>query len=91
MWKNSISLTALGCCLTYLVDPAGTRTTSDQVNREWNKDYCRETLARDYVVRSQAEVEHAAAHYNYKVEEDETETFTICGVRISQTRDGMVR
>lgn len=91
MWKDSISLTARGCCLTYLVDPAGTRTTSDSVNREWSRDYCKEAFFESFSPRSQAEVDHAAAHYNYKVEEDGTETFTICGVRVSQTRDGMVR
>lgn len=91
MWKDSISLTARGCCLTYLVDPAGTRTTSDQVNREWTKDYCKEAFFEGYQMRNRAEVDYTAAHYNFKIEEDETESFTICGVRISQTRDGMVR
>lgn len=84
-------MTAHGCFLTYLVDPAGARTTSDQVNREWNKDYCKEAFFQDFQVRNQTDIDNAAAHYNYKVEEDGTETFVICGVKISQTRDGMVR
>jgi hypothetical protein len=88
---NRISLTALGCCLTYLVDPAGTRTTSDQVNTDWGKDYCREAFFEDFQTHSQGEVDYAAANYNYKIEEEGVETFVICGVRISQTRDGMIR
>lgn len=62
-----------------------------QVNREWKKDYCKEAFYENFKFRNQSEIDHAAAHYNYKVEEDGTETFIICGVKISQTRDGLVR
>lgn len=77
--------------MTYLVDMAGTRTTSDQVNRDWNKDYCKEIFYDGFKFRSQSEIDYAAANYNYKVGEDGSETFFIAGVKISQTRDGMVR
>lgn len=84
-------MTSHGCFLTYLVDPAGARTTSDQVNRDWNLDYCKEVFYDDFKIRTQSEMDYAAAHYHFKIEEDGTDVFNICGVRISQAPDGMVR
>jgi hypothetical protein len=92
IWQgDKISLTTRGCYLTYLVDPAGTRTTSDHVNSDWSKDYCHHVFFEDFRIHSQDAVDHAAAHYNYKIEEEGTEIFIICGVKITQTPDGMVR
>lgn len=39
MWQKGISLTSEGCALIYLVDAAGTRTTSDMINIDLNTDY----------------------------------------------------
>lgn len=39
MWQKGISLTSEGCALIYLVDSAGTRTTSDMINIDLNTDY----------------------------------------------------
>lgn len=91
IWKNSVSLTAEGMALIYLVDVAGTRTTSDLVNRDWSRDYCREVFLEDIHVRTQAEIYYVTDHYRYKSEEDGTETFIICNIRISQAPDGMLR
>jgi hypothetical protein len=45
----------------------------------------------DLKPRNQYEVTTAATHYHYKIEEDGTEVFMICGVRIAQAKDGMIR
>lgn len=39
MWQKGISLTSEGCALIYLVDAAGTRTTSDAISFDINRDY----------------------------------------------------
>lgn len=61
------------------------------MNTDWGKDYCKEVFFEDFKPHTQGEVDYAAAHYNFKTEEDGVEIFVICGVRISQTRDGMIR
>lgn len=84
-------MTAQNYYLTYLVDTAGVRTTSDPVNREWNHDYCREVFLENFRYPSASEVVYISDHYRYKVEEDGTDIFTILNTRISQNRDGMLR
>lgn len=91
IWKDCVSLTSRDCALIYLVDTAGTRTTSDQVNRDWSRDYCKEVYLEGMTFRNQIETHFAADHYRYKVEEDGSDVFIICNIRVSQARDGMVR
>lgn len=93
MWEKGISLTADGCALIYLVDAAGTRTTSDAVNKEIRVDYgwqvfisnCR--LGAHYL----AEADAASKNYHFFTQDDGTQVFDILGFRVSQTLDGMVR
>jgi hypothetical protein len=91
IWKDCISFTSIGCALTYLVDTAGMRTTSDNVNTDWNKDYVRMAFLKDISFFDENARVDAATNYRYKIETDGTEIFTICGVQISQAKDGMLR
>lgn len=67
------------------------RTTSDQVNRDWRRDYCKQVYFEGMAYRSQIETHIAAEHYRYRVEQDGTDVFVICNVKVSQAQDGMVR
>lgn len=91
IWKDCISLTARGCALIYLVDTAGTRTTSDQVNRDWSHDYCKSVYLDGMNLRNIDQTCYAAQHYRYRIDDEGTDVFHVCNVRISQTQDGMVR
>lgn len=44
MWSKGISLTSDGCALIYLVDSAGTRTTSDMLNMDLDTDYVQQVF-----------------------------------------------
>lgn len=91
MWHKGVSLAADGLALIYLVDNAGTRTTSDPVNRDVRS--CIEVFFQSS--RSGPEYyEYASSivgDYKYLKENDNTEVFEILGCHISQTRDGLVR
>ncbi|XP_070494465.1 uncharacterized protein fest [Chironomus tepperi] len=91
IWKDCIALTARGCALIYLVDTAGTRTTSEQVNREWSHDYCRDIYLEGMNLRNIAQTNYAASQYRYRVDDDGNEIFHVCNVRVTQSEDGMVR
>ena len=93
MWEKGISLTADGCALIYLVDTAGTRTTSDAVNKDIGTDYawqvfaCNSRYGSHYFHEAQA----AAQSYSFFTQDDGSKVFEILGFRVSQTQDGMVR
>lgn len=93
MWEKGISLTADGCALIYLVDTAGTRTTSDSVNRDIRPDYGWQVFIKNCRMGAQFyhEADAVAKHYHYFVQDDDTQVFDILGFRVSQTVDGMVR
>lgn len=93
MWHKGVSLTSEGCALIYLVDSAGTRTTSDVVQTDIQIDYCTQVFTNDvrigsYLYSLASQVVGAS---NYWLQEDGTENFDINGFRISQTRDGMAK
>jgi hypothetical protein len=67
------------------------RTTSDHVNRDWNRDYCRLVFLDGIQIPDEATRNHAATDYQYKVEKDKTEVFNICGIRIKQGEDGLLQ
>lgn len=90
MWKDCVSFTAVGCALTYLVDTAGTRTTSDRVNNNWYKDYCQLCFEEGLQYQNPA-YNNANTTYHYLVERDGSEVFIIRNIRIVQGKDGMVR
>lgn len=93
MWDKGISLTADGCALIYLVDTAGTRTTSDAVNKDTNFEYCWQVFAANDRIGSQyyIEAEAATKNYHFFTQDDGTQVFDILGYRVSQTQDGMIR
>lgn len=93
MWEKGVSLTADGCALIYLVDLAGTRTTSDSVNKDVRGDYAWQVFASSARLGHQyySDAEAASKNYHYFTQDDGTQVFDILGFRVSQTTDGMVR
>lgn len=93
MWEKGVSLTADGCALIYLVDLAGTRTTSDSVNKDVCGDYAWQVFASSARLGHQyySDAEAASKNYHYFTQDDGTQVFDILGFRVSQTTDGMVR
>lgn len=93
MWEKGISLTAEGCALIYLVDTAGTRTTSDAVNKDRLGDYCWGVFVGNCRIGAQYyhEADVASKSYHFFTQDDGTTVFDILGYRVSQTQDGMVR
>jgi hypothetical protein len=93
MWEKGISLTADGCALIYLVDKAGTRTTSDAVNKDVRGDYCWGIFVEKSRVGAQyyPEAEAASKSYQFFEQNDGTSVFEILGYRVSQTSDGLLR
>lgn len=93
MWEKGISLTADGCALIYLVDTAGTRTTSDAVNKEIRVDYGWQVFISNCRMGAHyfAEADNASKNYHFFTQDDGTQVFDILGFRVSQTQDGMVR
>jgi hypothetical protein len=91
MWHKGVSLTASGLALIYLVDNAGTRTTSDPVNREIRSSvdvfFQSSRTGPEFYEYANAVVND----YKYLKDNDNTEVFEILGCHISQTRDGLVR
>lgn len=93
MWHKGVSLTSEGCALIYLVDSAGTRTTSDVVQTDIQIDYCTQVFTNDVRIGPHL-YDHAiqvVKASNFWLQDDGTENFDINGFRISQTRDGMAK
>uniref|UniRef100_A0A336M9X0 CSON014149 protein n=1 Tax=Culicoides sonorensis TaxID=179676 RepID=A0A336M9X0_CULSO len=93
MWQKGISLTSEGCALIYLVDAAGTRTTSDAISFDINRDY---TIPVFLSGSHQGpnfvdEAINITNNTSFWLNDDSSETFEINGYRITQTTDGLVR
>ncbi|CAD7078019.1 unnamed protein product [Hermetia illucens] len=92
MWYKGVSFTSENCALTYLVDAAGTRTTSDSFT-DMSKDYTIAVFYNDsrhgpaYAQEATAVLQDS----KFQCSEDGTEVFEINGFRISQTADGLVK
>lgn len=93
MWEKGVSLTADKCALIYLVDNAGTRTTSDAVNKNYRVDYCWQVFAENcrFGVQYFHDAEAVTKNYQFFTQDDGTQVFEILGFRVAQTVDGMVR
>ncbi|XP_033255036.1 uncharacterized protein LOC117194617 [Drosophila miranda] len=89
MWYKGVSFTSEACALIYLVDTAGTRTTTDTFT-DLTKDY---TLAVDlrHGPSYMAEAHDVIANSAYTCTEDGTEIYDINGFRITQAADGLVK
>lgn len=93
MWEKGVSLTSDGCALTYLVDNAGSRTTSDAVNKDYMTDYALKVFTDCSVwgAHLQHDAEKACSSYKFSTLKDGVHMFEILGYRIQQTTDGMVQ
>ncbi|XP_055537812.1 uncharacterized protein LOC129725721 isoform X1 [Wyeomyia smithii] len=93
MWQKGISLTSEGCALIYLVDAAGTRTTSDMINIDLNADYINPVFYNGTRFGAQyyQEANQIAQSANFWLNDDGTEIFHVNGFRIQQTVDGLVK
>lgn len=93
MWEKGVSLTSDGCALTYLVDNAGSRTTSDAVNKDFMTDYALKVFTDCSVwgAHLQHEAEKACNSYKFSTLKDGVHMFEMLGYRIQQTTDGMVQ
>ncbi|XP_055642549.1 uncharacterized protein LOC129779222 [Toxorhynchites rutilus septentrionalis] len=93
MWHKGISLTSEGCALIYLVDAAGTRTTSDAINIDPKVDYINPVFHNGSRIGTQfyQEANQIAQCCNFWLNDDGTEIFHLNGFRIQQTVDGLVK
>ncbi|KAH8258429.1 hypothetical protein KR038_011426 [Drosophila bunnanda] len=92
MWYKGVSFTSESCALIYLVDTAGTRTTTDTFT-DLTKDY---TLAVFYDDSRHGpsfvpDAHEVIANSSYNCAEDGTEVYDINGFRITQAADGLVK
>ena len=92
MWHKGVSFSADTCALVYLVDQAGTRTTTDSFS-DMNGDFSVPIFLGEsrYGPETIQECIGQLQKMNYWVSEDGIENWVINGIRVSQTADGMVR
>uniref|UniRef100_A0A1B0CCM3 Uncharacterized protein n=1 Tax=Lutzomyia longipalpis TaxID=7200 RepID=A0A1B0CCM3_LUTLO len=92
MWQKGVSFTSQHCALVYLVDTAGTRTTTDSftdMSQDLTKAlFYRETRYGEEFVDDVLQVLRAASWWS---NEDGSDLFDVNGFRITQTPDGLVR
>uniref|UniRef100_A0A1A9W2F2 Uncharacterized protein n=1 Tax=Glossina brevipalpis TaxID=37001 RepID=A0A1A9W2F2_9MUSC len=92
MWYKGVSFTSESCALIYLVDTAGTRTTTDTFT-DLTKDYTLTVFYDDsrhgpsYV----QDVNEVIQNSTYSYTEEGTEIYEINGFRITQAADGLVK
>ncbi|RZF37579.1 hypothetical protein LSTR_LSTR016065 [Laodelphax striatellus] len=92
MWYKGVSFSSAQCALIYLVDSAGTRTTTDHFS-ELNCDFSLPIFYNDcrygpMHVQEAVETLKAAQYWST---DDGVENWIINNIRISQTTDGLVR
>nr|XP_033336555.1 uncharacterized protein LOC117226394 isoform X2 [Megalopta genalis] len=92
MWYKGVSFTSEQCALVYLVDTAGTRTTTDSFS-----DMSQDFAVSVFYSRSRhgsvclQEATAALSAAQYWLTNEGVENWIINNVRISQTPDGLVR
>jgi len=92
MWYKGVSFTAENCALVYLVDSAGTRTTTDNFS-DLTQDFSMPIFYNDSRHGPHFTID-AMSHLQasqYWVTEEGLENWIINGVRVSQAPDGLVR
>ncbi|XP_037085734.1 uncharacterized protein LOC119106233 [Pollicipes pollicipes] len=92
MWYKGVSFTSDSCALVYLVDAAGTRSTTDtfsDLNRDFSLDvfYSESRYGPDCVHECLAAIDEA----RFWVAEDGSEVWDVAGVRITQQLNGQVK
>ncbi|XP_011503349.1 PREDICTED: uncharacterized protein LOC105366555 [Ceratosolen solmsi marchali] len=92
MWYKGVSFTSEQCALVYLVDAAGTRTTTDSFS-DMSQDFSVKVFY-DQSKHGPACIQEAAGALSagqYWLTDEGVENWIINNVRISQTPDGLVR
>ncbi|KAI4491325.1 hypothetical protein M0802_010258, partial [Mischocyttarus mexicanus] len=92
MWYKGVSFTCEQCALVYLVDAAGTRTTTDSfsnMSQDFSLDVFYSGSRRESSCLQEAVTALGAAQY--WMTDEGVENWIINNVRISQTPDGLVR
>ncbi|KAF7386541.1 hypothetical protein HZH68_013673 [Vespula germanica] len=92
MWYKGVSFTCEQCALVYLVDAAGTRTTTDSFS-DMSQDFSLSVFYSGSRHGSSCLQEAATAlgAAQYWMTDEGVENWIINNVRISQTPDGLVR
>ncbi|CAL8110389.1 unnamed protein product [Orchesella dallaii] len=92
MWYKGVSFTSEKCALVYLVDQAGTRTTTDTFS-DMSGDFSMPVFLSDSYFGPSAidECIQILRGTQYWLTEEGVENWIINGIRISQTADGLVR
>ncbi|XP_052119658.1 uncharacterized protein LOC113218383 isoform X2 [Frankliniella occidentalis] len=92
MWYKGVSFTSEQCALVYLVDTAGTRTTTDNFS-DMSQDLSLSVFYNDsrHGPACVSEAINLLESGQYWVTDEGVENWLINGVRVSQTADGLVR
>ena len=92
MWYKGVSFTSEQCALVYLVDAAGTRTTTDTF-WDMSQDLSLTVFYNDsrHGAGSIQEAGAILQSIQYWLSEEGIHNWIINNVRISQTPDGLVR
>ncbi|CAH0548540.1 unnamed protein product [Brassicogethes aeneus] len=100
MWYKGVSFTSDQCALVYLVDSAGTRTTTDTFS-DLSSDFTLGVFLDETPYMDASGMAHGSQLVNeavgilqaasYWVTDDGTDNWIINNIRISQTSDGLVR
>ncbi|XP_062129980.1 uncharacterized protein LOC133841477 isoform X1 [Drosophila sulfurigaster albostrigata] len=92
MWYKGVSFTSESCALVYLVDTAGTRTTTDTFT-DLTKDYTLAVFYDDsrHGPSFMADAQEVVCKSTYTCADDGTEMYDINGFRIIQAADGLVK
>ncbi|XP_058123613.1 uncharacterized protein LOC131294797 [Anopheles ziemanni] len=93
MWHKGISFTSDRCALIYLVDAAGTRTTSETITMDLEADYVNQVFYNGAACSTQtmAELSLLQRHASYHLTGDGGLVYQIHGYRITQANDGQVK
>uniref|UniRef100_A0A182NHE8 Uncharacterized protein n=1 Tax=Anopheles dirus TaxID=7168 RepID=A0A182NHE8_9DIPT len=93
MWQKGISLTSTGCALIYLVDAAGTRTTSDMINMDMEADYVNQVFFNGVVraAHNYTDQWNIIQSSSYQLGAEGSVQILLNGHRITQGCDGLVK
>ncbi|GLV36908.1 wurstfest [Carabus blaptoides fortunei] len=92
MWYKGVSFTSDQCALVYLVDSAGTRTTTDSFS-DLSQDFSLQVFYNESI-HGPSHVQEAMSllqQSNYWISDEGTDNWIINNIRVSQTVDGLVR
>lgn len=92
MWYKGVSFTSDKCALVYLVDAAGTRTTTDTFS-DMNQDFSLPVFYNEsrHGPGYQQDVMQILQNAQYFVDEKNVQNWIINNVRVSQAPDGLLR